>query len=154
MPLEIERKFLIKENSWRAQVQNSIPIQQAYFFLNAKNSVRLRICGQQANLNIKSGTLGIVRQEFEYPIPLEDAKQMLSLCMQPIIEKNRHILTYGNHKWEIDEFLAENSGLLVAEIELQAESEEFEHPPWLGEEVSHDPAYYNVSLVKKPYKQW
>lgn len=154
MAIEIERKFLVKDDSWRKDVESSYGIRQAYFFQNPINSVRLRIIGDHANLNIKSGTLGIRRLEFEYDIPIADGLEMLELCIQPYIEKIRHIVYADGYKWEIDEFLAENSGLVVAEVELQNENDEIAKPVWLGNEVSHDPAYYNVCLIERPYKSW
>jgi adenylate cyclase len=115
----------------------------------------VRIEGERANLNIKSATLGVRRQEFEYPIPLAEAEEILdTLCEQPQIEKIRYLLPYGGHTWEIDVFAGENEGLVVAEIELASEDEAFERLAWLGEEVSGDTRYYNVCLVRHPYREW
>jgi len=115
----------------------------------------VRIQGEQSNLNIKGATLGVRRQEFEYPIPMEDASELLStLCAEPIIEKTRHYVTVGKHTWEIDEFAGANQGLIVAEIELSHEDESFEPQDWLGKEVSGDERYYNSMLIKNPYKNW
>ena len=100
-------------------------------------------------------TLGVTRTEFDYAIPEDDARDMLqSLCMQPLIDKTRHYVRYRGHTWEIDEFAGANTGLVVAELELKSEDDAFEQPPWLGQEVSHDPRYYNVCLVEHPYKNW
>ena len=160
MPLEIERKFLVKDDSWFDQVSQSKHIRQGYlaprvFSENETASVRVRIEGEKANINIKSATLGIRRMEYEYEIPLTEAKEMLDhLCGKPQIDKNRHFVKQGDHTWEIDEFFGDNCGLYVAEIELDSEDQEFIKPDWLGEEVTEDPRYYNVNLVKHPYKDW
>jgi adenylate cyclase len=109
----------------------------------------------KAYLNIKSAALGISRLEFEYPLPVRDVEQILDkLCLRPLIEKTRHLVLYAGHRWEIDVFEGENAGLIVAEIELNDPDEAFELPDWVGKEVSHDPRYYNVCLVKDPYKNW
>lgn len=155
MATEIERKFLVTDESWRADADAGTPYRQGYIVGARHASVRVRLEGQAAYLNIKSATLGVRRLEFEYPVPLEDAQVMLeSLCNKPLIEKTRHRLRYGDHHWEIDVFSGDNDGLVVAEIELAHEAESFARPPWLGEEVSHEPRYYNVSLVDHPYKEW
>lgn len=155
MAIEIERKFLLKNNSWREQIYASKTIRQGYLAPVGTSSIRVRIQGDKANINIKSARLGIKRTEYEYDIPLEDAIDMLdNLCQQPQINKTRHLLKVGRHTWEIDEFYDDNDGLIVAEVELEAEDEAFEKPDWLGQEVSDDRRYYNVSLVKNPYKSW
>lgn len=155
MATEIERKFLIRDDRWRQQADAGQRIAQGYLIGARDASVRVRIEGDQANLNIKSATLGIYRQEYEYPIPLEDAREMLdNLCEKPVIDKVRYHVSHAGHLWEIDVFEGENAGLVVAEIELDSEDEAFEQPDWLGEEVSDDVRYYNVSLVKHPYKDW
>lgn len=160
MAIEIERKFLLKNNGWKKQVVSSTQFKQGY--LNdteekdkAKSSVRVRIEGEKANINIKSMTLSVSRQEYEYAIPVKDAEKMLNdLCIKPLVEKTRHIVLYEGHKWEIDVFEGENKGLIVAEIELADETEIFKKPDWLGEEVSEQEQYYNVCLVKNPYSTW
>lgn len=155
MPVEIERKFLIKNDSWWPAVSHSTQIRQAYLAPPSKASVRIRVEGDKANINIKSATLGMERMEYEYPIPKQEALEMLdNLCDKPQISKNRHRVQYGNHTWEIDEFFGDNAGLIVAEIELNAADEAFEIPDWLGKEVTDDKRYYNVSLAKYPYKDW
>ena len=155
MATEIERKFLLKDDSWRDSADNGVPFRQGYLLGSEHASVRVRIEGERANINIKSATLGVYRQEYEYPIPLDDARELLdTLCEKPQIEKVRHHLHLGDHTWEIDVFAGDNAGLVVAEIELGSEDEPFERPPWLGEEVSHDTRYYNVCLVKHPYCDW
>ncbi|NOY61615.1 MAG: CYTH domain-containing protein [Gammaproteobacteria bacterium] len=155
MGVEIERKFLIKNGSWRQQVCSSKRYRQGYLAGNDKSSVRVRIAGEQARLNIKSATLGIRRMEYEYALPLADAQEMLDqLCEQPLIEKTRYFVEHEGNTWEIDLFEGDNAGLIVAEIELEDEAQHFARPAWLGEEVSDDPRYYNVCLVKHPYKNW
>jgi len=155
MPIEIERKFLLKNNDWREQVTSSFRIRQGYMGEIDKASVRIRVQGKKANINIKSATLSMRRMEYEYEIPLDEALEMLDqLCKQPQVDKTRYIVEQGKFKWEIDEFYAENEGLLVAEIELDDEKEAFDKPKWLGEEVTEDPRYYNVNLIEKPYKEW
>lgn len=155
MATEIERKFLIRDDRWRQQADAGQRIAQGYLIGARDASVRVRIEGDQANLNIKSATLGIYRQEYEYSIPLEDAREMLdNLCEKPIIDKVRYHVSHAGHLWEIDVFEGENAGLVVAEIELDSEDEAFEQPDWLGQEVSDDARYYNVSLVNHPYKDW
>ncbi|HEC12165.1 MAG TPA: CYTH domain-containing protein [Acidiferrobacteraceae bacterium] len=161
MAQEIERKFLVQGNQWRQQASPGLVYEQAYLTDVTKDqsvrcSVRLRIVGEQANINIKSAELGISRLEFEYPITLADAKQMMmSMRIGPVIRKTRYRI--GAQKgltWEVDVFSGDNQGLVVAEIELAAEDADFERPDWLGKEVSHDPRYYNVSLLHHPYKDW
>ena len=155
MATEIERKFLLRDDTWRAQADSGALMRQGYLIGAEKASVRVRIAGERAHLNIKSATLGVHRQEYEYEIPLSDANEILdTLCEGPLIEKTRYHVRHGNHTWEIDVFTGDNQGLVVAEIELDAADEDFARPPWLGEEVSHDPRYYNVCLVKHPYKDW
>lgn len=155
MATEIERKFLVINENWRNQATKSKSIKQGYFGPPNKASIRIRIDGDSANINIKSATLDIVRKEYEIPVPLIDAEEMLqNLCERPFIEKVRHLVPQGKHTWEVDEFAGDNEGLVVAEIELSSLEEPFEKPEWLGEEVSHDERYYNVRLVKNPYKNW
>jgi adenylate cyclase len=153
--LEIERKYLVLDDSWRAQAEDSITMRQAYMQGSELSSVRVRLSGDKAHLNIKSATLGVSRLEFDYEIPIDDANEMLDkICEQPVIEKTRYHVPYKGHLWEVDVFNGENEGLVVAEIELKAEDEQFEMPSWVGKEVSDDPRYYNVCLVKNPYRLW
>lgn len=155
MPVEIERKFLVINDTWRASADGGVRFRQGYLIGTSLASVRIRIEGEQANLNIKGATLGVRRQEYEYPIPLDEANELIeTLCEKPLIEKTRYTVKHGVHLWEVDIFEGDNAGLIVAEIELSGENEPFEHPSWLGEEVSDDPRYYNVSLVKHPYREW
>ncbi|WP_127470714.1 CYTH domain-containing protein [Thiomicrorhabdus aquaedulcis] len=159
MAREIERKFLLKSDAWRALAYQQTHFAQGY--LNdigaggAKSSVRVRIEGSQANLNIKSLEIGLSRDEYEYPIPLEDGARILAtLAVGPVIEKIRYLVKHQQHVWEIDEFLGENLGLIVAEVELSSETETLTLPEWAGLEVTNIARYYNVSLSKTPYGLW
>lgn len=155
MPLEIERKFLLKNDAWRRAAHDARRLRQGYLNSEERCSVRVRTAEGRAWLNIKSATLGAQRHEFEYEIPLEEADQMLdTLSLRPVIEKVRHLVAVGGHVWEIDEFEGENAGLVVAEIELDHPDEAFERPEWLGEEVTHDVRYYNTSLRRHPFREW
>lgn len=155
MAIEIERKFLVIDDSWRNQVQKSVAMSQGYLVGSDKASVRVRIAGDSAYMNIKSATLDVTRKEYEFTIPLQDAREILDqLCDKPLIEKVRHYVPQGQHTWEIDVFEGDNAGLVVAEIELGHAEESFHRPAWLGEEVSADKRYYNVCLVRHPYKDW
>ena len=154
MGREIERKFLVKGDAWRASVAYSKRMCQGYLADGERASVRVRLAGDEAWLNIKSGGLVASRQEFEYAIPADDARELLALCARPLIEKTRHFVEYGGMTWEIDEFHGDNAGLIVAELELDDEGEVFARPDWLGPEVTHLPRYYNVSLVRHPYSAW
>jgi adenylate cyclase len=155
MPIEIEHKFLVINDHWRLQASRTAEYQQGYLSSDSKSSIRVRISDTHAWLNIKSATIGNHRQEYEYPIPLSDANEILkTLCKKPLIVKTRHFITHGSHTWEIDEFKAENQGLIVAEIELSRIDELFEKPAWLGKEVTDDLRYYNNNLAKLPYSQW
>lgn len=155
MAIEIERKFLLGDDSWREQADAGVFYSQGYLASDPLSSVRVRLAGDKAWLNIKKATSAIRRLEYEYPIPVEDAAELLKeLCADNCIEKMRYHVTYAGHLWEVDVFEGENAGLVVAEIELTDEQEVFETPSWLGEEVSDDPRYYNMNLAKNPYTQW
>ncbi len=155
MAIEIERKFLLKNDSWRNVCSDGKKYVQGYIHGAKLASVRVRLEGDDAFINIKSLTLGIVRSEYEYPIPKSDAIELLdNLCLKPLIVKTRYIVVHENHQWEIDEFEEENTGLIVAEIELSSEHENFNCPDFISEEVSDDARYYNVNLVEHPYKLW
>ena len=158
MAREIERKYLIRDETWRQAVENRVLFRQGYLSdhrQGGKASVRVRLHGDRGELNIKSLELGISRQEYEYPIPSDEAREMLdSLCQGPQIEKYRHWVKADGHVWEIDEFLGDNAGLVVAEVELESESQSVQRPDWLGGEVTHLERYYNVALVRHPYSQW
>jgi adenylate cyclase len=151
--VEIERKFLLRDDGWRASVERSLRIRQGYLGGDGC-SVRVRISDGAATLNIKSKQVGVSRSEFEYAIPLADGEALLALAGTAVLAKTRHHVRCGAHLWEIDEFEGDNAGLVVAEIELGAEDETFARPDWLGEEVSFDRRYYNVSLVREPYARW
>lgn len=155
MGTEIERKFLLANDGWRSAVTKSVAIRQGYLAGSATCSVRVRLTGEEARLNIKSATLGIQRQEFDYGIPPADAEVMLrDLCGGKVLHKTRHYVAHAGHVWEIDEFAGSNTGLVVAEVELAAVDEPYQRPPWLGEEVSHERRYYNVCLIEHPYSAW
>jgi adenylate cyclase len=155
MALEIEHKFLLVNEEWRNEIDHSVHYKQGYLSSSPMGSVRVRISATQAWLNIKSATIGSHRQEFEYEIPLQDANVILDdLCHKPLIEKIRHFVYRDQHVWEIDEFMGDNDGLIVAEIELSQIGESFPKPSWIGEEVTHDLRYYNNSLCKNPYLNW
>ncbi len=155
MPIEIERKFLISSDEWRHNADDGIQITQGYMGGNDKSSVRIRINGDTANINIKSKTIGAQRSEYEYAIPLDEANEMLTaLCDRPYIDKTRYHVNHQGHVWEVDVFAGENEGLVVAELELIAIDETFALPSWVGEEVTEDPRYYNICLVTHPYKNW
>jgi adenylate cyclase len=153
MSQEIERKFLVTGNAWRTD--NGTLIRQGYLHNEIDGNVRVRTKGERAYLTVKSGTSGITRLEFEYEIPLEEANQLLNeLCQKPLIEKIRHEFYAGEFKWEVDEFLGRNAGLVMAEIELEDEAQDFPKPDWVGVEVSEDVRYLNANLVKNPYSNW
>lgn len=159
MAIEIERKFLLRDERWRTAVQRSEAMAQAY--LNAaepvagqRTSIRVRISGAGAWLNIKSRDLGPMRMEFEYPVPEGDARSLFGLCVGAPVEKRRHYLNHAGHLWEIDEFVGDNAGLVVAEIEFESVDQSFEAPPWLGPEVTDLPRYYNLALAARPYSLW
>lgn len=155
MAIEIERKFLLKDDSWRQSADAGTAYRQGYLIGAKQASVRVRIEGDQAFLNIKSMTLGVTRHEYQYPIPLAEANEMLDmLCEKPLVEKVRYRVQHAGHEWEIDVFGGVNAGLVVAEVELQSEQEPLSLPDWIGVEVSADPRYYNVNLVKHPYTAW
>lgn len=154
MAMEIERKFLVKDTSWRC-TGAGVLCRQGYLCVGPPVAVRVRIMGGRATLNIKKATVSIARDEFEYAIPEEDAEVLFAgLCEGHPIEKTRYVIPFAGHRWEVDEFHGVNQGLIVAEIELSGESEAFERPSWLGEEVSGDPRYFNSSLTLLPYSQW
>ena len=153
MAQEIERKFLVKGNAWRTD--NGTFIRQGYLCNDIDGNIRVRAKGARAYLTIKGATTGITRPEFEYEIPLADANQMLDeLCQKPLIEKIRYEVQMGRFTWEVDEFLGENAGLVVAEIELDDEKQGFPRPDWVGKEVTDDARYLNANLVKNPYSKW
>ena len=155
MGIEIERKFLVRNDDWRPQADSGQPMRQGYIGGMDKASVRVRQAADRAWLNIKGATLGIQRREYEYQIPLDDAVEILAeLCSGALIEKTRFEVPIGDHVWEIDVFEGANAGLVVAEIELGSPEADLQRPDWLGEEVSGDPRYYNACLVEHPWCEW
>jgi adenylate cyclase len=154
MPREIERKFLLTSDAWRSQARESRAMSQGYLASGGRVSVRVRVAGAEAWLNIKAGGLVFSRQEYEYSIPLDEARELLALAEGPLIEKTRHFVEHAGKTFEIDEFRGENEGLVVAELELDREDEPFARPPWLGVEVTQHRRYYNVCLVTYPYRAW
>ncbi|GFE68281.1 CYTH domain-containing protein [Chroococcus sp. FPU101] len=155
MATEIERKFLVKNDAWKKQATGKLYRQGYIATKDSITTVRIRIAGEQAFMTIKGKTEGIGRAEFEYEIPLEDAQTMLdTLCDRPLVEKVRYKLQIDDLVWEIDEFLGENEGLIMAEVELKDENQTVNLPDWVGDEVSHDARYYNVNLAKNPYRNW
>ena len=152
MAREIERKFLTKGSAWRRA--GGMRLCQGYLSSAKGRTVRVRTVGDKAYLTIKGVAVGATRPEFEYEIPYQDAKELLNLCEVPLIEKDRYRLEEGGVVWEIDEFLGENRGLIVAEVELESEDQPFTKPDWVGEEVTGDPRYFNSNLIKKPYTKW
>jgi adenylate cyclase len=154
MGIEIERKFLVKRDQWRS-LGEGVLYRQGYLSLEKERVVRIRIINHQGYITIKSTSKGASRAEFEYSIPYHDAEYMLKhLCERPLIEKKRYRIKNGELTWEIDEFLNENQGLILAEVELQSEDQDIEFPAWIGQEVTGDPKYYNSNLVRKPFKKW
>ena len=156
MAVEIERKFLVDAEKFRAEKDfDSIEkICQGYLSKKIDQTVRIRIKNDRGFLTIKSKTVGISRFEFEYQIPLRDAEELLKICEPFPIFKTRYVKKFGKDRWEIDVFDRENSGLILAEIELRDESEEFFKPAWLLEEVSTDPRYFNSYLSENPISTW
>ena len=161
MALEIERKFLVLDDAWRMQARQVIPMAQGYLNDQAsmdsgaqRVSVRVRLEGDEARLNMKSRELGHTRQEFDYLIPVADARALLALCVGGKIDKRRHYVQHAGHLWEIDEFHGDNAGLVVAEIELGSVDEDFAKPDWVGAEATHAQRYYNLALASRPYSQW
>jgi adenylate cyclase len=154
MAIEIERKFLVRGDSWRLSATGK-RYRQGYLSVDADRTVRVRVAGNEGFLTIKGKTEGTARSEFEYSIPLCDAALLLDqLCLRPLIEKTRYTVEYAGRAWEVDEFAGENSGLILAEVELDSIDEQIALPPWAGEEVTDDFRYYNASLVQNPYRSW
>ncbi|MCB1739443.1 MAG: CYTH domain-containing protein [Gammaproteobacteria bacterium] len=156
MAIEIERKFLVKDDRWRQLASVGERFQQGYLPTETRCSVRVRVCGGHAWLNIKTALGGLMkRAEFEYPIPLEDASYLLEkVCRRPLIEKTRHEVAYQGRCWEIDVFEGDNLGLVVAEVELEDEDAPLPLPEWVGQEVTEDPRYLNQNLVSCPFNSW
>ena len=156
MHTETERKFIVKNEDFRAQATESHRISQGYIAHDGGNTVRVRILDKKGILTIKGPSNGISRAEWEIEIPLGDAEELMLLTRSGRIEKTRHIVPAKDsvRYWEIDEFRGDNEGLIMAEIELGSEDESFDKPSWLGEEVTGDPRYYNSYLSKVPFKSW
>ena len=161
MGLEIERKFLVTGDGWRGAAHRVVPMAQGYLNDLAamdtgamKASVRVRIAGDEAYLNLKSRELGHTRQEFDYPIPADDARALLALSVGGLVDKRRHYVEHAGRTWEVDEFLGDNAGLVVAEIELEAADAVFERPDWVGAEVTDAARYYNLALATRPFRDW
>jgi len=155
MSFEIERKFLLRGDGWRALVSEQTTIRQAYLGSNSKSSTRVRIRGDgTATLTIKSRPADLRRLELEYPIPVIQAEALMQLREGSIIEKVRHVVPYGNLTWEIDVFSGENLGLIIAEVELKDVDQAIEMPDWVGREVTAQPQYYNSFLVQQPFSAW
>ncbi|HVW63487.1 MAG TPA: CYTH domain-containing protein [Nitrosospira sp.] len=156
MGKETERKFRVDEEeaaAWRKAPYREV--RQGYLSMDKDRTVRVRIAGNEAWLTIKGITRGASRAEYEYPIPIADAGEMLDhLCLRPLIDKRRYRVEHEGFLWEIDEFYEDNAGLIIAEIELESANQAFPRPPWVGAEVTHDPRYYNASLVRHPYSRW
>lgn len=153
MAIEIEKKFLVP--SLPPELPQPLEICQGYISDRAQGVVRVRTMGEKGFITIKGKTRNASRLEYEYQIPLEDASQMLrETCLRPLVEKNRYTLIYKGFEWVIDVFKGENNGLMVAEIELEDPDQSFEKPPWAGDEVTHDPRYFNSNLIAHPFSTW
>ena len=155
MPVEIERKFLVESDDWRAGVERTELFRQGYLAGSESCSVRVRVGGERAWLGLKGRVQGASRLEYEYAIPVREANEILdALCAGGRVEKRRHWVPYAGREWEVDEFIGVNAGLVVAELELDDEDEVFARPPWLGREVTEDVRYYNSSLAQRPWSTW
>ncbi|PNU18585.1 adenylate cyclase [Geothermobacter hydrogeniphilus] len=154
MALEIERKFLLRNDTWKVGAEG-VAYRQGYLSLDPQRTVRVRIAGDRAFLTIKGATRGCARSEYEYPIPLQQARQMLDeLCLRPQIEKTRYRVPHAGLIWEIDEFHGANEGLVLAEVELDRPDQPVVLPDWVGEEVTGDERYYNACLSRTPFSSW
>ena len=154
MAIEIERKFRVVSDSWRRSISGSEAMVQAYLANTETGSVRVRIAGSRAWLNIKGMRIGPERPEFEYAIPLADARELMTLCAGGVVEKTRHIVEVEGHRFEVDEFEGQNQGLVVAELELAHVDADYPRPAWLGAEVTDQARYYNIMLAEHPYQNW
>jgi len=155
MPVEIERKFLVDADKWRQFVKpEPMHIKQGYLYSDVDKTIRVRVVGEKAYLTIKGATTGISRSEYEYPIPVKDAIDLLDTLAVSFTEKNRYNINFAGHLWEVDVFFGDNAGLIVAEIELENEATEFELPGWVTVEVSADVRYYNSNLSVNPFNKW
>lgn len=155
MGIEIERKFLVDTRKFaEVSPKSSRTMRQGYLNRTPGRTVRVRVEGTEARLTVKGAATGLVRPEFEYSIPLEDAESLFALCDGPLVEKVRHLVDYAGLTWEVDVFSGDNSGLVVAELELDSEEQTFEMPPWVGREVTGEVRYHNSHLAVMPYKIW
>ncbi len=153
MGKEIERKYLVRSDAYKALAPGTL-FRQGYLNSAKERVVRVRTMGDKAALTIKGVTVGATRAEFEYEIPLDDARQLLAMCEQPLVEKTRYKVPHGGLVWEIDEFHGANQGLTVAECELQSEDQAVDKPEWVGDEVTGDPRYFNSNLIARPFSTW
>jgi CYTH domain-containing protein len=153
MSIEIERKFLVKDTGFLKNYEGSYYI-QGYLSSTSGRTVRVRVANNKGWLTIKGKAQNLTRPEYEYEVPLKDAAELLELCEKPLLEKIRYKIEYASKIWEVDVFLKDNTGLIVAEIELKTENEKFRLPSWVGKEVSGDKKYSNSNLIKVPYKDW
>ncbi len=151
MGIEIERKFLVKGDGWKAAAGEGVACRQGYLDSRQGTTVRVRVIGEEAFLTIKGATSGITRSEFEYEIPVADAAEMLALCGEAVVEKRRYFIKHAGMVWELDVFSGANTGLVMAEIELETEDQFFDPPEWVGFEVSADPRYRNGQLARRPF---
>lgn len=155
MAVEIERKFRVRSDAWRSEVSASSLLRQGYLANTARASVRVRTDGHSGWLSVKAMRPGLSREEYEVAIVASDALEMLErLCEGRAVQKWRHIVVHAGSRWEIDEFLAENAGLVIAELELETEDAAFARPAWLGAEVTDDERYYNFRLAQRPFRLW
>jgi len=154
MGIEIERKFLVKGDGWKAAAGEGFACRQGYLSTDPDKTVRVRIIAEQAFLTIKGAPSGITRSEFEYEIPEADAAVLLALCGGAVVEKKRYFIEQDGMTWELDVFSGANEGLVMAEIELESEDQPFDLPDWVGEEVSGDIRYYNACLARNPFTTW
>ncbi len=155
MGIEVERKFLVVGDAWRAEVSSATRIVQGYLAQTATATVRVRVRGDRGYLTVKGASVGIERSEFEYEIPVPDAMAMLdTLAQGPVIDKVRHLVPVGQHTWEVDVFGGANAPLVMAEVELADAAQDFVTPEWAGQEVSEDSRYFNVNLARAPYSTW
>jgi CYTH domain-containing protein len=152
MGIEIERKFLVVGDGWRQGA--GVPYAQGYLSRAPERTVRVRVAGERGFLTVKGISKGATRSEFEYEIPRADAEQLLQLSDGPVIRKVRRVVEHQGAQWEVDEFFGDNAGLVVAELELDAEDQPYAKPDWLGREVTDDPRYYNANLATNPYRNW
>ena len=154
MAKEIERKFLVKGDSWRG-LGSGKRYRQGYLSTVKERTVRVRTAGEQGFITVKGISVGASRSEYEYEIPTADANEMLDrLCERPLVEKTRYRIPFCGLTWEVDEFAGDNRGLVTAEVELHSETQEVSLPDWIGPEVTGDPRYFNSNLVAHPFSKW